>query len=121
MTERRELAHGGHPGREPRVHRLRIALREVGEVHARGRVLVHLDHEVPVQLLGQERCERCEELRHLDEARPERPVGGGLVRHRLVVVRRAPEATPRPPDVPVRQVVDELDDAPARGERVEAL
>ena len=61
-------------------------------------------HQVLVQLLGDERRERREQLGHRDERLVQRVVGGQLVGVALAL----PEATPAAAHVPVAEVVDEL-------------
>ncbi len=77
---------------------------EVAQVHAR-----QLAVEVVVDLIGDERAERREQLRHGQQARAQRGE-----RRRIAV----PEAPPRAAHVPVGELVDELGDRPARGGRV---
>ena len=74
-----------------------------------GRRPVHRAHQVLVQLLGDERRERREQLGHRDERLVERVVGGQLVGVALAL----PEATPAAAHVPVAEVVDELLDRAA--------
>ena len=95
------LAHDGHRRLELDV--ARADLREVAQVDARlGAV------EVVVDLVGDERAERRQQVRDPDQAAVQRPE-----RRRVAV----PEARPRAAHVPVRQLVDERRDrvAGARG------
>ena len=80
----------------------------VGEVHR----LVGAG-EVAVQLVGDERAERREQLRDRRQRLVQRRVRGR--------VGRLPEARPRPAHVPVREVVDELGERLRAAQRVEVL
>ena len=64
--------------------------------------------QVGVNLLGDERRERRRDFRELDEDVAERPIGEEFVR----VVRRLPETAAAAADIPVRQILDELDERP---------
>ena len=103
----------GHGVLEGRVLQVGARRREVLEVHARrARSL----GQVLVQLLRHEGQERRQHARELQEDPMQGPVGVQLVR--LVPVGRAPEATAAAADVPVGQVVDELQQ---RGHHAEEL
>ena len=79
------------------------------QVHALGRRGVDRAHQVLVQLLGDERRERRQQLGDRHERLVQRVVGGQLVGVALAL----PEAAPAAAHVPVAEVVDELLDGAA--------
>ena len=102
---------GGHALLEREVARGGVCRREVAQVDG---LRVVRAPEVGVYLLGDERSEWSRDLRELDEDVAERPVRAELV----AVVRGLPEAATRAADVPVGQVLDELDERPHRALQV---
>ena len=106
-----DLADRGHRVVERRVHQTLVRRRVVGQVHGVRRA-VATGGQVAPQGLRDERGERGEQLGQADEARVQR------VERRAHVVAsiagRVPEPTAGPAHVPVRQVLDERGDPPAR-------
>src|SRR6266511_403407 len=88
----------GHVGDELLVDKAGRRLRPAGEEHRPWSFLGRSRDEHLPQMLGEERHHQPDRAQSLDERVPERPEGG--------LVERI-EAPARPPDVPVREVIDE--------------
>src|SRR5687768_13676092 len=116
-AERHDAHRRPHLAVERLVDRLGTERRIVREMHRRRRRRDSAAHEVLVHRLREERHHRSEEPRDRDERLVERLVGG----KRVALVARSPEARPRQPDVPGRELVPEGLEPQAGGLQVEAV
>src|SRR5919106_6223803 len=103
------MAGGAHCLVEIGIRRRRVWLRVLRQVH--GLHGVRSRDEVSPKLIRDEGGKRCKHASDREETLVE-----GEIRRPLFLARfgasRVPEASARPPDVPVREIVYELSDAP---------
>ncbi len=112
-AERDDPAHHGHVGLEAGIDETQVGFGVVGVVDAGRSVAVALLHDQAlVHGLGDERQDRCHELAERDENLVEGGEGcqGVPLRGGASLVALPPEPTPGAADVPVGEIVHEIDE-----------